>query len=116
MGKAHRGRSLSGPQTGGGAEGPGTLRQQSLPPLGPFAPHALARGVGPGGPPLQTRHALGMECVHHVAHGLFATPDLACNPWPPGTLLAGQHDLAAPPGAGVRGPESSLPLLALRGS
>jgi len=89
--------------------------QQSLQPLGPFAPQALARGVGPGGPTLQTRHALGIERVHHVAHGLFAAPDLACNPWHPGTLLAGQHDLAAPHGTGVRGPESSLHLLARLG-
>src|SRR5712691_13050518 len=95
------------------AEGPWTLVQQGLQSLGSLCPQALARGVGPGVPALQTPHALGIESVHDIAHGLVAAPDLARNPWHPGTIFAGQHDLAAPHDKGIGGPESSLHLLAL---
>ena len=104
---------MSLPQTGGVAEGPWPLRQEGLEPLGSFAPHALARGVGPRGPALQTCPAPGLESVHDIAHGLFAAPDLARTPRPPGALRAGQHELAAPHDNSIGGPESSLHLLAL---
>ena len=90
------------------AEGPRTLVQQGLQSLGPLGPQALARGVGPRGPALQTPHALGIESVHYIAHGLFAAPDLTSNPRDSSALLAGQHDLAAPLEKGSGGPESCL--------
>jgi hypothetical protein len=95
------------------AESPRTLVQQGLQPLGPRRPQALARGMGPRGPALETGHALGIESAHYIAHGLFAAPDLARTPRHPGALLAGQHDLAAPHEKGIGGPESGLHLLAL---
>jgi hypothetical protein len=71
--------------------------------------------MGPGGPALQTPHALGIKGMHDIAPGLFAAPDLARNPRHPGSVLADQHDLAAPHEKGIGGPESSLHLLALFG-
>src|SRR5215207_2154791 len=91
----------------------GTLMQHGLEPLGFHATHTLACGVGPGGAALQTRHALGIKSVHDIAHGLVAASHLARNSGHPGTVLAGQHDLAASYAKGFGGPESSLHLLAL---
>jgi hypothetical protein len=72
--------------------------------------------MGPRGPALETRYALGIERVHDIAHGLFAAAaDLAGNPRSPGALLAGQHDLVAPHEIGIGGPKAGLQASALFG-
>jgi hypothetical protein len=98
------------------AEGPRTLVQQGLEPLGALCPQALARGVGPGGRTLQTRHALGIERMNDIAHGLFAAAHLAGNPRHSGPILAAQYDLAAPDTKGRGRVESGLQVLAFFGS
>ena len=71
------------------AEGAGTLVQQRLEVLGGGTPDPLPRSMRPRGHTLQTRHAVGIEGMDSIAHGLFAAAPLAGHPWHAGPILAG---------------------------